>query len=120
MKPVVIPLPNDTAGDTWKGVTIGPVLINGSQPSHPLVSCSLCFYRQTDNVLAYAFRNVPGSGEGTITITNANTWLVNIPVQVCPLTPGKYNWFFVAVDSLGNRDTYYTGVIEIGIGSNNG
>ena len=120
MNPVVISLPNDTSGDTWKGATIGPVLVNGARPRNSLVSCTLCFYYQSNNALAYAFRSTPLGGEGIIVIVDSINWLIRIDPQVRALPDGKYVWFFVAIDSAGIRETYYTGVIEIKKGSPNG
>jgi hypothetical protein len=47
MQPVDIQLPDHTAGDTWEGLTIGPVLFNDAQPAQALSSCRLYFRRQS-------------------------------------------------------------------------
>lgn len=112
--PVTISLSEMTAGDTWQGIIIGPVLFNGAQPSYPLSSCRLYFRKMQDSTLSFAFESgTPSEGKGTITITNAATWSVIIPAQAHHLAPGSYKWDFETTDSVGVIRTLYKGVVNV-------
>jgi len=112
MSPVEIALPSHTSGDTWEGLTIGPVLFNGVQPASALVSCRIYFRRAT-GALGYKLKSVPGTGEGAITIANQTTWLVTVPEQALPLDVGSWLWDFETTDAAGVIRTLYHGTITI-------
>jgi hypothetical protein len=112
MQPVDIQLPDHTAGDTWEGLTIGPVLINGAQPSEALASCRL-YFRKPNGTIGYKLKSAPGTGEGQITISNIDTWLIIVPEQVLPLAVGPWNWDFETTDAAGVIRTLYKGVLNI-------
>ena len=108
MIPVKIKLPDCLVGDHWEGISIGPVLINGLQPTSILASCRMYFRDQTGG-LAYGFKSVVTTGFGLITITNATTWMAQIPRQILPLVAGVYSWDFETTDALGVVQTFYGG-----------
>lgn len=112
MIPVTITLPDFVSGDTWQGMTIGPILFNGAQPSYALLSCRLHF-RNYSGSLAFALSSSPQTGQGSIIISNAVTWSILIPAQVLSLVAGKYSWDFETVDSEGVIRTLYEGVQNV-------
>ena len=73
MQPVPINLSSHTKNDTWEGVTIGPVLFNGVQPASALSSCRM-YFRDTSGTIGYKLKSSPGVGEGTITITDEESY----------------------------------------------
>lgn len=113
MLPVRVPLNDHTHGDTWEGIaSIGPVLINGSQPDYALSSCRM-YFRTTLGVLGYKFKSSPGDGEGSITISDADTWEITVAAQALPLDIGMWEWDFETTDSDGTILTLYSGTLEI-------
>jgi hypothetical protein len=123
MAPEKITIADHYNGDTWVGMAIGPILINSLQPPNTLASCKLEF-RDEDDTLGYKLTTTPGAGEGTITISDATTWVVSIPEQLIPgvdagdVTAGMKNkkiwyWDFETIDSTGKKLTLYKGTLKV-------
>lgn len=113
MQPVEINLPAHTRGDTWEGLTIGPVLFNGAQPGSALASCRLYFRSLKGKILIHKLKTTPGDGEGQITINNAVTWSITVPAQALPMPEGQFYWDFETTDAAGFIRTLYCGVLTI-------
>ncbi|MHB1350126.1 MAG: hypothetical protein ACYCYR_09660 [Desulfobulbaceae bacterium] len=113
MQPVDIQLPDHTAGDTWEGLTIGPVLFNDAQPAQALSSCRLYFRRQSGGGLGHKLSSTPAAGDGLITITDQATWLITVPAQALPLAVGQWSWDFETTDAAGVIRTLYKGTLTI-------
>ena len=109
--PVTVYFNPQKKGDTWRLITFGPILINDIQPLATIASCRL-YFRQS-GVLKYKLENSPASGEGTITITNATTWIITIPLQILGLEVGSFDWDLEIVDSNGVVLSPYEGVLKI-------
>lgn len=90
---VKIDLPNHRSWDRWPGIaSIGPVLINGSQPESPLTRVRMHF--QSGFGVKYNLDSDAGqSPDAPILIVNANTWIARIP-EVENFLPmaGKWLW----------------------------
>ena len=120
--PEKIKLNDHYKGDFWEGMSVGPVLINGVQPTVNLAAVRMQF-RDEDDVLGHEFNEAPGAGEGTITITDAVTWEINVPEQLLDLDAGVVNnrltnsktwyWDFQTTDTNGRILTLYRGTIKV-------
>ena len=108
MQPTTVNLPDHTLGDTWEGVTIGPIVIDGAAPAYPVVSCELQVTR--NGAVEYELNNAPGAGEGTVVINNAALWTFTVaPLILGVSEAAKYKWRFRATDSAGTVRTFYRG-----------
>ncbi len=111
---VTIPLPDTKRGDKWPGVpTIGPILINGAQPTAELARIRMTFRKGKST---FTLDSDPAATpDAPIVISNATTWAANIPaVQSFLPEAGSWSWdmeFFSAGDS--NPLTFYQGVIIV-------
>lgn len=112
MPPVKIKLLPHYKGDHWSGMAIGPILINDLQPGSQLASCRMHF-RDEYGSLGHAFKTSPGAGEGTITIDDATTWEITVPVQALDLESGTWDWDFETTDANGTVLTLYVGTIKV-------
>ena len=116
--PEFIRLNDHRRGDTWPGIlSIGPVtfLLNDSDvslPENPLASCRMQF-RDKKDVLGYELSTSPEEGQGTITIVDADSWLISVPAQALPLDGGSWLWDFEATDSAGWTITLYEGKMTV-------
>lgn len=113
MTPVTISLPSHTRGDTWEGLSIGPVLFDGIQPSTNLLSCRLYFRNIRSRILGYGFQTNPSPGFGDITIVDVVTWHIEIAAQPLPLAAGVWTWDFETTDVAGAIRTLYAGQLTI-------
>ena len=113
MIPVRIDLPDVLSGDTWDGLTIGPVSFNGGQPPHALQSCRLYFRDPKTKALACGFKSDQTEGFGTISIDDPAAWLVSIAAQPLPMSAGTYEWDFETTDAAGTVRTLYGGTIRV-------
>ena len=72
-----IPLLAHKRGDKWPGIaSIGPVIINGSQPAATLARIRMHFKKDT---LVYKFDTDATDRDAPITISNATTWEATVP-----------------------------------------
>lgn len=110
MLPVKIDLPGHYTGDTWPGLTIGPVLFNDAQPEYALASCRLYFRDSKTRSLSLGFQSEPLTGFTAMTILDPITWVIHIPAQQIPLVAGTYVWDFETTDSAGVVRTLYYGL----------
>jgi hypothetical protein len=87
---VEISLPNHKRGDRWPGIAaIGPVLINGSQPSNALTRVRMHFKSNSGTFrLDSDASTTPGA---PIVIDDATTWAVHIP-EVADFLTVSGNW----------------------------
>jgi hypothetical protein len=99
-------------GDSWPGMHIDPVTINGLQPALALASCRMQF-RDADRLLGYELNSVPATGKGLIIITNAATWEMDITDQILDMPAGRYNWDLETTDAGGNVLTIYKGKLTV-------
>ena len=113
MEPVKVDLPPHTRGDTWEGLTIGPVLFDGQPPPAPLKSCRLYFRKETGNALGYGFKSQVADGFGLISIIDAAAWHVQIAAQPLPLAIGTWCWDFEVTDTDDKVWTLYSGKLSI-------
>lgn len=106
-------MPTKRIGDTlWQGIaSVGPVRPGGVQPAYALASVKVIFAFGSPAVDAPLFvcSSAPLPGEGTVSITNATTWLFSVPVQPLPLGLGNYTWEIHTTDTAGNTTVYYVG-----------
>jgi hypothetical protein len=90
---VKIDLPDHKSGDRWPGIaSIGPVVINGSQPASPLTRVRMhCVSFLGEK---YKFDSDAGqSPDAPIIIVSAQNWTIRIPeVENFPADAGKYSW----------------------------
>lgn len=113
MIPVRVDLPDALSGDTWDGLTIGPVLFNDVPPPAALQSCRLYFRDSKTKEFVHGFKSTEEAGFGLITIVDSSTWLVIIPAQPLPLKAGQYVWDFETTDTAGTVKTLYEGIQRI-------
>lgn len=113
MVPVKVDLPDVMAGDTWEGLTIGPVLFNDAQPAAALETCRLYFCNAKNRAFVCGFKSLPGDGFGEIVISDPATWELHIPAQLLPLTAGSFVWDFETTDALGIVRTLYNGILNV-------
>ena len=127
MAPEKITLVDHYKGDSWVGMIIGPVLFNGTAPLADLASCKLQFRDEFD-ALGQEF-NIVGEGGaidgaiGLITIDDAATWEITVPVQPLNCDAGvsedgssnkkTWYWDFETVDADGVKLTIYKGTIKV-------
>jgi hypothetical protein len=115
MAPVKVSLENHYKGDYWSGMVVGPVLINGAQPItalHATEGVKMQF-RDEDENLGYTFATNPGAGEGTITVTDYNTWEFTVLAQLLGLNAGLWYWDLQTKDANGSILTLYKGNITV-------
>ena len=115
MIPVKIDLPAHTRGDTWEGLTIGPVLFAGQAPPATLKSCRLYFRKAVGNTLGYGFKSVAAIGFGLITVLDAAVWHVQIAAQPLPLEIGIWVWDFEVTDNDDKVWTLYSGILPVSL-----
>jgi len=112
--PVEINIDPYYAGDSWIGMTVGPVIINEDSPANTLTSVRMQFRDRKTGDLGFELNTSPGAGEGTITISNASTWLIVVPAQILVgLVKGNYKWDFECTDSTGYVITLYKGKLRV-------
>ena len=112
MAPAKVTIPEHVAGDTWKGFTFGPVT---PTPAYPVASATLTF-RNVDHPgtsAAYILGTPSTGSKGVMTISNANTYLIEVPRQSLPLKPGDYVGRLQTVDSQGTKVSYLDIVVTI-------
>ena len=113
MPPVIIKLDNYYSGDSWEGMLVGPVVINEVTPTSPVTAVRMQFRDSEFGDLGYELNTDPAAGEGLITITDADTWEINIPAQVIGLVAGRWDWDLECTDSTGYVVTLYRGVLTV-------
>ena len=129
MLPAFVELSPTFHGDTWRGVTFGPVMFNpdptldppwpGSPPIHPVVSARMFFrskpWQNDEEGVGYRLSTNPQEGEGTIQILSDDTWLFLVPEQLLPLPlwDKPWHWDFEGTDSEGNVYTYWRGTLRV-------
>ena len=104
-------------GDSWPGITVGPVLVDGVAPASNAASAKMEF-RDEYGTLAHTFNSAVVSGQGLITIDDAATWEFSILKQAIGLEADglkskKYNWDFEVTDAAGDVLTLAAGTIKI-------
>lgn len=113
--PVTINLSSVVRGDKWQGIpSIGPILVNGLQPSDILSRIRIQFRK--NGVLGMTLDSESSVDRtGLIVISNATTWLAHIPaLQPLPLEAGDWKWdaeFYAGTDTAPL--TYYKGVLTV-------
>lgn len=102
-------------GDTWDGIMlIGPVTFNGEPPPATLASVLINFRKAWNDVVpAYVLSTDPLEGQGTIIITSASLWTMNVPTQALPLRAGTWKYDVQLTDSNGVVFTPLGGTIAV-------
>lgn len=93
-------------GDTWRGLTVTGVTVNGANPPSPAASAVCEFFQTGPNVRRPVLAL-------TATITNAATWALQIPPQVLPLNEGTWQFRVQVTRVDGQKKTYLQGVLPI-------
>lgn len=112
---VEISLADHKRGDKWPGIpTIGPILVNGSQPATTLDRIRAQFVHPSG--LVYTLDSeVDPAPDAEITITNAVTWAATVPeVQDFLQLSGDWQWdmeFWETGDD--SPVTFYKGTITV-------
>lgn len=91
MVPIFVTLSAHTHGDTWPGMSLGPMTINGAAPTAAAASARMQFRLATTSAMGQEFNTTGGVGIGTITIVDAVNWQFNVPAQALSLAVGVYN-----------------------------
>jgi len=112
MIPVFVELDDYYRGDTWDGITIGPILFDNIDPEYPLSACYIDF-RDENGTLGYSFRTTPSIGHGEIIIIDSDKWEVKIFPTELPLMVGCWYWDFETMDSSGFKRTLYKGSMRV-------
>lgn len=120
MIPATVRLDTHYCGDTWNGLSIGPVQYNVGtildpileSPPYRVVSCRSQF-RDSSGTLGYEFSSNPTSGKGSITIIDDVEWIFQIYPQILILDAGSWGWDFECIDTQGNILSLYNGTIKI-------
>lgn len=110
--PVEIFLKDYYKGDTWIGISVGPIKINGLQPSATIVSCRMHFRDKKLN-LGCAFSSKTSSTRNKIIINDSVTWELSILPAILPLDVGEWDWDLEILDSDGVNLTYYHGTLTV-------
>ena len=113
MIPVPVPLPAILAGDTWEGLTIGPIQFDGAQPPASLQSCRLYFNDAETGKFVYGLKSAIATGFGRILIVDAALWIARINPLILPLPAGKYRWDYETTDTDGVVRTPYKGTLTV-------
>ena len=107
---VIISLADHKKGDRWVGIpSIGPVTINGSQPSNALTRIRMHF-KHTKGMLFKL-----DSNDGEIIIDDADTWEASIP-EIEDFLPnnGEWSWDMEFYEeNKTNPLTLYKGTITV-------
>jgi len=113
---VKIDLLDHKRGDRWPGIaSIGPVLINGSQPAATLTRVRMHFSGPSGQKFKLDSATDPAPN-APIVIDNATTWAVHIPeVENFLSVTGKWSWDMEFYQS-GNTSplTLYKGDLTVG------
>ena len=110
MTPKTINLPSIVTGDSFYGLTIGPITFNTVAPDYPLDSCVL--WIEADSGQVFQFKS-DGTGDALITIDDDVNWTVSIPPTPILLPPSPGNWFYKTIDTAGVVRTLYKGRLDI-------
>lgn len=115
MIPATVKLQPALRGDTWQGIaSIGPVTVNGTVISPPLLSARMQFRDHRDALAHELTTEIPTpEGSGTITIVDATNWQLAIDAQDLPLEAGTYHWDLETTDDAGTVRTLYTGQLRV-------
>jgi hypothetical protein len=119
MIPATVNLFDHYRGDTWDGMTIGPVMFNTGTavapvlvpPTYPVASCRMQF--RSGGTLGYELTNVVTAGKGLVTVTDATAWTFAVLPQLLPLDAGEWLWDFECTDTQGAIMTLYKGQINV-------
>jgi hypothetical protein len=98
-------------GDSWKGLPLIRIRVNGAAPAQPVASAKIQFKKREDDVTAaYELKTTDGS----ILITDAAEWEFQVPpVLEFPLAAGVWYYSFKTVSTTGFKRTYFKGTMTI-------
>jgi len=96
-------------GDTWPGMTI-TVEIDNATPPVALSSVRMQFRKRKNSE---GDADLSLQSPATITITDADDWIVNIPAQVLDLGVGNWYWDVEFTDASGVIRTPIEGTLVI-------
>lgn len=107
--------PHSVVNSLWQGiVTIGPIVTSDATPLPDAVSAELEFSTDSDfEHIEYVLTTTPDGGQGNLTITDATTWLFEVPEQPLPLSPALWYWRFKVTDASEETQRIYRGTLLV-------
>jgi hypothetical protein len=111
---VEINLPPHKRGDRWPGIaSIGPVIINGSQPANVLTRVRMHLRHRKETFRLDSDSNA--APDATININNATTWSVSIPeVENFLQSEGAWEWDMEFYEAGKSKPlTLYRGILTV-------
>ena len=119
--PARVDLPAVTQGDSWQGLTVGPVTFDGEAWPVALETVRMKVrVRQTgtaQGALVLSFHSSPTGTQLPVTITDAATWefeIPEVPYDDLPIEAGVYEYQIECTDEDGFRLTLYEGSWTVG------
>lgn len=99
-------------GDTWGGIPSLTIRVDGTAPSDDLASVKMQF--RTAPTSAETLAQLSSAG-GSITITSASDWEIEVPAQELLLYANRtpYFWALQTTDINGIVQTYLQGTIQV-------
>lgn len=111
--PAVIEIDRITEGDSWQGLSVGPVTFDGEAWPVALETVRMKVRRRDTKAVVLSFTSAGGSGTLPVTITDADTWEFEVPEvakeSLTGLTAGVHEWDMDVTDAEGFRLTIYEG-----------
>jgi hypothetical protein len=98
-------------GDSWKGIPLIRIRVNGAAPAEAVASAKIQFKRREDDATpAYEL----STASGGIVIDDATAWEFRVPpVLDFPLATGQWYYSFKTESASGFKRTYFKGKIAI-------
>ena len=97
------------SGDSWEGIDLISIAINGAPPLFPLASAKIQFRRTSLGSVALTL----DTANNSIVIEDAALWQISVPSRVVAIDPGDYCWDLQTIDTNGQIKTYLKGVWPI-------
>lgn len=96
-------------GDTWKGVPMIKILVNGQPPIFPAASARLQF-RSSQGVLGCPELTTENGG---IIIEDAGLWWFSLPKSNLEIMDGRWLYDLETIDTQGDIQTFVEGAQPI-------
>ena len=113
MKPSTYNFPDMVRGDTFDGIAELQITVDSAAPSVALASVRIHF-RRSKRAGAILKSLSSEDSPATISIDNADTWLISIPSSNdLDLPVGKSFYDMEFTDADGRKKTYIAGTIEV-------
>lgn len=124
--PAKVTLFNHVSGDTWPGIDVGPIMVDGGDdPDYPMENSvervDLFFRKKGSDNIAIKFSTVVPEEQGDIIvnpieIVDAVNWVIKVlpcSPEAFPLKPGTYIGHFQTIDSEDIKRTLYEITITV-------